>query len=56
MSAPVVLALWAVQPETSYSKSIRPDPHPIRDFFIELEFFDDFPRPIIVISTIIKEL
>lgn len=28
------LALWAVNPKSSFSSSTRPDPHPIRDFFI----------------------
>jgi plasmid replication initiation protein len=39
----VALALWAVQPDKLITPSSRPDPHPIRDFFIA-ELVDYAPK------------
>ncbi len=39
----VALARWAVQPGRNVTTSTRPDPHPIRDFFIA-ELIDYAPK------------
>jgi plasmid replication initiation protein len=37
------LALWGVNAKSTYTSSIRPDPHPIRDFFIR-DLIDYAPK------------